>query len=335
MTRRLAVRPREWQAELLCVVVSFATITSLASVPAAVAAPQQKKAKKEAKEPPKEGTKYENAEEAFRDGIAYLQLKEFAKSQAPLEQALKLAADDSYRIKVYEFLMEPYRQLPEPDKMIEACEFIIEKSDFQPKRSLTRNALLSFVYQRGKVDPAVQHFEDVLKKEPNHRAANYILSEMYNRVKPNPKRRVELLEKLVVLSEKEGDEFRRGTQGQLAGAYVGTGKVKEGAELYEKLAKEDAKQAGSLWKDAAGAWLKAGDKDKALAAAKSADAAPGERPSGLLGYYFHQQLGDIFVQTGEPKLAIPHYEKALANTDIAGYKKDTEKKLEDARAKAQ
>ena len=142
MTRRLAAGPGRWQIVSSWVVVPLVTVMALASItPAAPVAAPQKKAKKEVQEP-KPGAKYDTADEALRAGVAYLQLKEVAKSQEPLEQALKLAPDDKYRIKVYELLLEPYRQLSEPDKGVEALEFIIDKTDSSAKRSLTRNSLM-------------------------------------------------------------------------------------------------------------------------------------------------------------------------------------------------
>src|SRR5713101_7720028 len=72
--------------------------------------------------------KYDSADQAFRVGSAFRAGREYAKSQEPLEAALKLAPDDKYRLKVYQALIEAYRQLPDIDKMVEANEFILAKS---------------------------------------------------------------------------------------------------------------------------------------------------------------------------------------------------------------
>ena len=118
---------------------------------------------------------------------------------------------------------------------------------------------------------------------------------------------------------------------QLAQQYVKAGKQKEGAALYEQIAPLDAKLAAWHWKEAAVAWLAAGDKQKALAAAKQSAAAAPEARSDLLAHYWHRGLGDVFLKTGEPKLAIPQYEEAIKKTTIDGYIKDCRKSLDEAR----
>jgi len=79
--------------------------------------------------------------------------------------------------------------------------------------------------------------------------------------------------------------------------------------------------------------LKAGDKVKALAAAKSSAASTAEKRGELLEYFWHRSLGDTFLDAGEPGLAIPHFEQALEKTKIDGYLKDTQQRLSEARKK--
>ena len=43
---------------------------------------------------------------------------------------------------------------------------------------------------------------------------------------------------------------------------------------------------------------------------------------------------DVFLATGEPKLAIPHFEKAIEHTDIDGYIKSSREGLEQAKQQA-
>ncbi len=280
------------------------------------------------------GKKFDTAEEAFRAGVAYLSLGEEAKSQEPLEQALRLAPDDKYRIKVYEALIPSYTLLPEIDKKVEALEFLIAKSDSAAKRSLARRSLLSFVHQRGKTDVIVTRYEDRLKKDGKDLTALYVLSEIYATLKPNAKRGAEVMEKLAAVMKDQGTELELGATAGLAGQYVKSGKFKEGAELYEKIADRDPKLAAWHWKEAAQAWLKAKENDKALAAAKASDGTDGEKRNDQLEHFWHRQLGEIFMATNEPKLAIPHFEKAIEKTKIDGYIKDCQKKLAEARAKA-
>ena len=47
------------------------------------------------------------------------------------------------------------------------------------------------------------------------------------------------------------------------------------------------------------------------AAKKSAASAP-EKRSMLLTYFWHRGVADVFLDSGEPALAIPHYQQAIA-----------------------
>ena len=55
-----------------------------------------------------------------------------------------------YRIKVYRALTASYRQLETPDPLVSASEYIIQHSDRDAERSLTRSSLMSFIHERGK-----------------------------------------------------------------------------------------------------------------------------------------------------------------------------------------
>lgn len=276
-------------------------------------------------------TKYQNADEAFRVGVAFYNSKNFAASQEPFEAALKLAPDDKFRFKVYQALVPAYRLLPESDKMIEAVTFILDHSESQAEQSNQRSQLLSFLRQRGKVDMGVEHFEKTLAKDPNNRTALFVLSEIYARLKQDPKRSAELIERLDRLSAKEGKPLNVATSAKLAQQYVKAGKLQEGAELYEKIAPLDPKLSAWHWKDAAEAWLKAKDTKRALTAARASAASPPEQRSEQLTHFWHRSLGDVFLATGEPALAVKHFEEAIKKTTIAGYVKDCQEKLAEAR----
>gem|GEM_PF-2344657 len=279
--------------------------------------------------------KYGSAEEAYRVGAAFYSLKEYAKTKQPFEAALKLAPDDAYRVKVYRALLQVYTQDSKWQPKAEALEFIIAKSDQEAERSLARRELMGFLRERGKTNEAAKRYEERLKDNPKDEATLYILIELYSRLKDDPRRAAVLLEQWETLKKASGEEMKVPEAAQLAQEYVKQKKFKEGAELYEKTALRDAKLAAWHYKDAAAAWLKAGDKTRAVAAAKaSAECAPESR-SELLEHFWHRGLADVFFETDEFALSIPHYEAAIAKTDIDGYLKDCRSRLDQARAKAQ
>ena len=278
--------------------------------------------------------KYTNADEAYALGAALYNARNFAASQEPFEAALKMAPDDKYRIKVYRALLGAYRQLPEIDKFVEAADFIITKSESVNERSLTRTDLMSFVHQRGKTNELAQRYEDALKKDAKNVTALYVLSELYADLKRDPKRSAELLERLAKVSADGGEALNVPASAKLAQQYVKQSKFKEGAELFEKIAPLDANLAAWHWKEAAQAWMKAKDKPRALAAAKAAVAAGPEKRGDLLLHFWHRALGQVFLETGEPTLAIEHLEAAIKSTTIDGYLKDTKGELATAKEQA-
>ena len=73
---------------------------------------------------------------------------------------------------------------------------------------------------------------------------------------------------------------------------------------------------------------------KALAIAKKAADGPPESRDQQLAQMWHEGLGDVFLQTGQPQLAITHFEAAIANTDQPVTKQGLEKKLAEARGTA-
>ena len=216
-----------------------------------------------------------------------------------------------------------------------ALEFIIEKSDRDAERSLARTELMSFIRQRGKTEDAVKRYEERLKQQPDHEPTLFILVDVYGRLKDDPKRSAQALEQINKLKQKDGGELDVRESAKLAGEYVKAKKFKEGAELFEKTAGRDAALAAWNLKEAAAAWLKAGDKASALRAARESAAAQPEKRGALLEYFWHRGLADVFLDAGEPGLAVPHYEQAIAKTTIDGYKKDSEKRLEQAKAQSQ
>ncbi|HEX5103347.1 MAG TPA: hypothetical protein VFV87_06030 [Pirellulaceae bacterium] len=257
--------------------------------------------------------KYKNFDDAYSQGARLLNRMQIAAAQEPLEAALKLAADDSARLRVYQALVPAYRQLPEIDKMLEAQEFVIRHTPRKAGRSNAANDLASFLHQRGKIDVAIARYEAALKANPKDAAALSVLEKIFTRVKRDGERGPVLTRKLQELDS------------ELAAA---------SAEQLEKDAEAAPRTAAHIYKDAGLAWLEAGDKEKALAAAKKSLASIPESRGEQLVYFWRRGLGDIFLGAGEPAQAIPQFEAALAVVKIYGYRKDTEKKLAEAKEAA-
>lgn len=278
--------------------------------------------------------KYQSAEEAYRAGVGFVYAKELASGQKALEEALQHAPDENLKLKIYRALAGAGRAHPEIDTTVAALEFVIANSDSTAERSLMRSSLLSFVHQRGKENVIASRYEDRLKNAPDDKTALYILSELYDRWSPNARRGAEINERLLAIHNKEDGKIDAATAAQLAQQYIRSGKFKEGAELFEKVAPLDAKLSAWNLKEAAQAWLKAKDNEKAVIAAKASLASKAEKRSELLTYFWHKGLADVFLQAGEPGLAIEQYEKAIEFTSIEGYRRACLAKLGEARERA-
>lgn len=253
--------------------------------------------------------------DALREGIRLVNDKKLVEAQAPLEAALTFAANDEERGKVYSPLVPVYRQLPEIEKILEAQEFIIRHADRKAGRSLPARDIASFLHQRGKLDAGLARYEAALKANPKDPAALGVLTVIYSRVREDKARAAALTAQLAALD------------GELAAAL---------AARLEKDADAAPPAAAALLKDAATAWLEAGDKAKALAAAKRSLGQVPEERSGLLIYYWRDGLGDVFLATGEPALAAQQFEAAItAAGNLASQRQSAEKKLVEAKVAAE
>jgi hypothetical protein len=270
---------------------------------------------------------YAAGTKAVRDG-------DLTAGRKLLETAAGLAATDREKLETQRALLVPYRELPEIEPMQKAAEYVIAHIDQPAERHRTRTAVLSFVQKRGKMDAAVEGYEARLAKDPDDRLALYLLTEAYATHKKDPTRAAERGERLAAAEKKAGVASDPADRAKLAELYVRADRPKDGAALFEAVAPADPKTEAWHLKEAAAAWLKAGDKAKAVAAARKSAAAAPEARSEVLTYFWRRGLGDVLLDAGEPKEAVPQYEKALAATKNELYAKDTKAKLAQARAAA-
>jgi hypothetical protein len=251
----------------------------------------------------------------MRQAAPLLRERKFAEAQAPLEAALKFAATDEQKKQVYARLVSAYRLLPEIDKFLEAQEFLIRHTDRQAGRSIAVRDIASFLHQRGKTDAGIERYEAQLKTNAKDPASLSVLATIYSRVKPDENRGAALTAQLETLNS----EIAAGVATRL-----------------ENDAQAAPQTAATLLKDAATLWLEAGDKAKALAAAKKSLQQAPEQRSELLAYFWRDGLGDVFLAAGEPTAAAEQYQAAIAAAaNLGPQRQATEKKLTEAKAAAE
>ena len=278
--------------------------------------------------------KYKTYRDAANAGAKALNSGDLAAAREPLEAALKLAATAREKLDANRTLLIPYREVPDIEPMQRAAEFVVANTLQPAERSVTRLTMLSFVHKRGKMDAAIAGYEARRKKDSGDETALYLLVEAYANFKRDPAKAADAGEQLAAIEEKAGQPGDPTERAKLAEQQTRAGRPKAGAELYEKVAATDKALEAWHLKEAAAAWLKAGDKTKAVAAARKSAAAAPEARDELLTYFWRRGLGDALLDAGEPKDAIPQYEKALAVVKIEGYAKETREKLEKAKKAA-
>ena len=254
---------------------------------------------------------YRSAREARAAAATHLRSRNFAAAQAPLEAALRLTPETDLRgrVEISRTLMSCYRLLPEPDKMIESVEYILQHSDSSSERSNVARDLASFLHQRGKVDAAVARYEERLKQNAKDPAALAVLTMIHLHLPAGQKERGKVLEKQLQALDRERAVAK--------------------AQRLAKDADADPAAAASNWKDVAKAWMEAGDKNQAQAAVEKSLKAMPEARSGILTKFWHEGIGDVMLELGQREQAVVQYQEALkfAPTGL-------QKSLEDKIAKA-
>ncbi|MEZ6123766.1 MAG: hypothetical protein R3C49_11390 [Planctomycetaceae bacterium] len=274
---------------------------------------------------------YQTFDEAWGVGVVFYNARNFESARKPFEAALKLATTDDQKLKIYEALIPCYRLQQTTDEMTTAVEYVLKNSKRDSSKSLTRRGYLSFMYQRGKIAELAERHEKVLQKDPNDFVALYLLSEIYSRAKPDPKRAAELIQRLnTVAPPAKDDPLAILKQAELARQLILAQDYQKGADLYEKLAGQDEKLAGYYLKEAALAYVKLKQDEKAMQLADKAVAAGADPRNEQLAHYWYRQLGEFYLDHNKPAEAIPLLKKAIETTKIEGYRKDCQAKLDEA-----
>lgn len=252
---------------------------------------------------------YKTVDDAIAAGAIKLRARNYNDAIPPLEKALAMtpAEDRKKRCDIYEALLVAYRQLPEIDKFQQAAEYILVNNDSRPGRSIMGRSYVSFLYQRGRTDWAVKHYDEVLKKDPRDPTALAVLSSF--------------------LSTRDGDEKKRGEQLKKELEALNDERSTKVAAAMEATADKDPKRAAFAWKDIARIWLEADEKTKAKAALEKARKAPPEVRSQQLTRMWHEGMGDSFAKLGDVKEAVAEYEAALKLADQKIFISGLEKKI--------
>lgn len=252
----------------------------------------------------------DSPEASLQLGMANLRLKKFKEAIEPLSLAFK-STNEVTKMRAAEGLMRAHRETSDFAGYLDSADYVISHSDRKAGRSVNASQVHGFIHFNGKTDEAVKRYENMLKADANNLAALNVLAEIYSRSdRINKSRAQELKDKLSALNKEIATKH---------------------AKRHEAEAAENSALKAWLLKDAAQFWLEASETASALAAAKASIAAPPEARSQLLTYQYREGLGDIFLQTGEPRMALEQFEAAVKAAPEGILKTNVEKKVDQAR----
>lgn len=259
---------------------------------------------------------YKTAREARAAASPHLRSRNFAAAQAPLEAALKLTpeSDTRERVDLYRTLMACYRLLPEPDKMIEAVEYLQDHSPSRAERSNVASDFVSFMHQRGKTEASITRYEEKLKKNPKDPTALAVLSKTYLQIERETKK-------------------ERGEQLEAQLKELNRERAAAEAERMSKTADAPANAAAFNWMNVAKMWLEAENKAQAKAATDRALQAEPEARTGILTMQWREGMGDILLELGEHAAAEAQYLQAKEAAPGEVLKNAIDKKLKKARVR--
>ncbi len=255
---------------------------------------------------------YPSADAALRAAGPLMRNRQFAEAREPLEAAFKLSQPgDRAKRSAAEGLLVVYRELREPEKLLDTGDFLIQASERKAGRSIISNSLAAFLHQNGMLDQGIKRYEERLEKQADDLAALCVLDRIYSQTSRKDAAKAKVI----------GDRLRTETLRLATGL----------AQKLQAQAEQDPKVAAWHLKDAAQIWLEAEDKGLAVASAKASLAAAPENRSQILTYQWHQGLGDVFLEAGEIKLAVQEFEAAIQAAPSEPLKTPVQKKLDQAK----
>ena len=278
---------------------------------------------------------YVSAEAAYQFALAHFANRQPEKGHAALMAALKLMPDAGLKGRIFRSILSSAAQPVPVEKTLQAAEYVIENPSSPAERSIHRSHLAGHLRLTGKTREAIYYFEKKLVEKPDDFISLYILADLDHRVEPNPEKMIKVSETLLASKMKLGSDVEESRfAAALAENYVIAKRFADGAALYEKIAPLDSTTTAWHLKEAALAWFKADDKTRARAAAiASSTCKIPERRADSLTHYWHRHLGELFAKMGDYGSAAEHLEKAIASTNIDGYRRDCQARLKEVKEK--
>jgi len=281
-------------------------------------------------------TDYDTFDQAVESALGFYRVRNYGACKVPLEAALELASSDQKRADVHLMLINAYAETGDAEKMCVSADFAIENMKGRSSIFLLHpgpaSTLARAAGRKGKVRFVKERYQKQLEDDPQNVPALVILSSLASDVDRDPVLQVKYLQQLLDIQDKNTDlPVDPKVVTDLARAYARTKDGPKAAVLFERAAELDEAQKTHHLKDAAKAWVDAGEMDKAVATARKAVEVGPDTRSELLTHFWHRGIGQVFLAAKKRDEAVEHLQKAVETTKIDGYKKDSQAELDEAK----
>jgi tetratricopeptide (TPR) repeat protein len=313
-----------------CLVLTSPTCSAQATTDTADETPALKKRsgkKKVNKDKQAETRNYVSFRDARSAGYELKNADKLEASRDAYEVALTFESTDREKCEVYRSLVSIYPKLDNWDAMYEATEHIVENAPYPAFSSLTVRAMVSIVYRKKMQNKMFKRYEAKLEVNPKDRTSLTILESAVQRLMHDMPRQAEYLRRLIKLDKEEGKTPDSEMRAKLAFTLRLSHKEVESAEMYQSISDSDKDYRSYCLAQAAESWERAGQPQKAIAAAiEASNLGPDVRTNRSL-YQWHRLLGDLFLKHLAKAPALKHYAAALENASIDPYRDQCREKL--------
>lgn len=270
--------------------------------------------------------------DAMSAGAGLYRSGNLAASKPAFEAAIELATSERERTDAYIPLIKVFAEGGDFPRMFESAEYVVDHAAYEAQASLTIRALIGIAQQKNQLQALRTRYEDRAAKQPTDRTALTILAAFHNTVTRDFGKQAEYLLRLVDLDKDEQREPNPELMFNLAFAYKLSRDNQQAAALFERTALLSKDLESSSLMEAAEAWQRDGQSEKALAAAQQAhDIGPDKRAKNS-AYRWHRTLGEVFLAEKKKEQAILQLTAAHENASIDTYKQQCLELIEQANA---
>ncbi len=230
----------------------------------------------------------------------YITLNRESDAVGLLEIAARTTANKAAQVKALFELARILEKSKKTEKAIDAYKAISAAAD-RPRDKHTARAALLRLYQRsGKLDQAIQDYEKKVAETPDDEEALYILSEVYDRLKPDPEKATAIIERL---QAKTPDD--RQLQDRLAIAYLKHEQPEKAVELFKRSLERKPDEKSHYFGRSAETYRRAGNKEEALEWARKL--VETDEPTAEA----HDRLARFYAVMAMNKEAVGELQKAI------------------------